>query len=347
MTARKQKLGDALRGGMGRKEQSATPSQPKFREADGEYVQAPMELIDPDPEQPREEFTQEYLEALALSMQKNKQRQPINLRRLANGRLLIQEGERRWRAARINGWTHIKAIIEEQPRDLSPAEQADVLRSQRAENTDREPLTLWEDIKTCERYIRLTGKSQREAAQDLNVSVPKLSKMRKVYKAPDEVKDLVRLELCTNLNTLGSLIDLVTVAPEIGQRELLQIRERGTLPERAENYFSELARQAKSPKPSPSKTGKATETSEQQESEEMPTPQAAGEGGTAVSTSPEEPDQDKSTEHEARGSRVTDLRITASGELQITDQRGDKRQYRIPKSFENHWAALGDALFKK
>jgi ParB/RepB/Spo0J family partition protein len=77
-----------------------------------------INLIDPDPEQPRKVFDEVKLTELAESMASNGLAVPILLRPMPDGRFLIVHGERRWRAAQRLGWETIPAEV----RELTPDE---------------------------------------------------------------------------------------------------------------------------------------------------------------------------------------------------------------------------------
>src|SRR3954469_2647962 len=71
-----------------------------------------IDLISPDFNQLRKVFEQEEIVSLAKTMAKQGQLQPILVRRDLDqrGRWIIVAGERRWRAAQVNGWRTILAI---------------------------------------------------------------------------------------------------------------------------------------------------------------------------------------------------------------------------------------------
>ena len=70
-----------------------------------------INLIDTNPFQPRTVFDQEALEELASSIKELGVIQPITVREMENGRYQLITGERRFRAARIAGLTHIPAYV--------------------------------------------------------------------------------------------------------------------------------------------------------------------------------------------------------------------------------------------
>src|SRR5690242_17897630 len=65
-------------------------------------VEVPVDMIAPDPDQPREEFDEESLGRLAESIRTRGQLQPIRVRwHEESSRYVIVAGERRWKAARM------------------------------------------------------------------------------------------------------------------------------------------------------------------------------------------------------------------------------------------------------
>ena len=65
------------------------------------YKLLPLHRVEPNPEQPRQDFDQEELEALADSIRTHGILQPLTVRQTADGYYQIIAGERRWRAARM------------------------------------------------------------------------------------------------------------------------------------------------------------------------------------------------------------------------------------------------------
>lgn len=74
-------------------------------------VMIDVDLIDPDPKQPRTTFRQFYLVKLARSIKTEGQRTAIEVEKKEGGRYLLRDGERRWRAHKIAKLKKIRAII--------------------------------------------------------------------------------------------------------------------------------------------------------------------------------------------------------------------------------------------
>ncbi len=83
-------------------------------------LSVPIDAMRPDPNQPRKYFRESALKALATSIKKTGQRQPITVRQRSAGSKPLYEiidGERRWRACKLAGIASVRIDIEE--RELS------------------------------------------------------------------------------------------------------------------------------------------------------------------------------------------------------------------------------------
>ena len=112
--------------------------EPPIRE-DTPYKLLPLHKVEPNPDQPRRDFDEEELQALADSILTHGVVQPLTVRELPTGYFQIIAGERRWRAARLAGLSEIPAIVMDaddrktmelalienlQRQDLNPMEEA-------------------------------------------------------------------------------------------------------------------------------------------------------------------------------------------------------------------------------
>ena len=118
--------------------------------ASGSVLDVLIEQIDRNVEQPRQTFTQESIEMLALSLESDGQQEPIILIEQLNGRYLLFDGERRWRSAKLLNWKTIKAVIIPYPaalhrrvllanlhrEDLNPLDTAEALIKEITSNSD-------------------------------------------------------------------------------------------------------------------------------------------------------------------------------------------------------------------
>ena len=106
----------------------------------------PIDLIDPNPLQPRRTFQQERLAELAQSIRSNGIIQPLVVRH-AGDRYQLVAGERRWRAAKLAEVQHVPVVVREIPDDR-------LLEITLIENIQREDLNPIETAIAFERMIR-------------------------------------------------------------------------------------------------------------------------------------------------------------------------------------------------
>ena len=107
----------------------------------GKIYKLPVDLIQPDPEQPRKTFSEEAMKELSVSIARHGVLQPIIFRKGEQDEIILVSGERRVRAAKDAGETEIPAIynngdpteialVENLLReDLTPIEEAEALLS--------------------------------------------------------------------------------------------------------------------------------------------------------------------------------------------------------------------------
>lgn len=78
-----------------------------------------LELIDPNPQQPRQTITQSAIRAKVRSLSKHGQITPVILIPHGNGRYILLDGQLRCEAAKLLGWETIRAVIVPMPKDLN------------------------------------------------------------------------------------------------------------------------------------------------------------------------------------------------------------------------------------
>lgn len=150
-------------------------------------AEIPVEKIDRDPVQPRDDFDEEGLERLAESMRTRGQLQPIRVRwDEGRGVYTIICGERRWRAAQRAGLTTMTAIVVEGAMD--PAE---LLAVQLIENALREDLKPMEQARAFRALMDRNGWSARQLGRELAYPQSTLVKVLEVLEQPAPVQALV------------------------------------------------------------------------------------------------------------------------------------------------------------
>ena len=120
-----------------------------------ELRELPLELIVPNPKQPRRDFDAETLQELAGSLGEQGVLQPVLVRPRAGGTYELVAGERRWRAARIAGLERIPALVRER-------EDAAALEVALIENMAREDLNPIEEARACAALVEELGLTRKE-----------------------------------------------------------------------------------------------------------------------------------------------------------------------------------------
>jgi ParB family chromosome partitioning protein len=145
----------------------------------------PVELISPNPKQPRRRFEQESLEALAASLGERGLLQPVLVRPRRGGGYELVAGERRWRAARIAGLASIPAIVRER-------EDAQALEAALVENMAREDLNPIEEARACAALVEELGLTREEVGRRVGRSRVAVSNLLRLLDLPDEAIELVQ-----------------------------------------------------------------------------------------------------------------------------------------------------------
>lgn len=136
-----------------------------------EFTTVPIDDLHPDPEQPRTVFDEQALQDLADNLEANGMGQPITARVGLDGKMYIVMGERRWRAAKLKGWTDVPCIIRK-----SAVSEAKTLALQIAENDLREDVNPMDTARALKRYMGLTNiTTHQKLAEQLGFSQPWVS----------------------------------------------------------------------------------------------------------------------------------------------------------------------------
>ena len=159
--------------------------------------------IEPNREQPRKNFSDETIAALADSIKEHGVLQPILVRPMPNGSYQIVAGERRWRAARMVGLSEIPVTI----RELSDIETMQIAV---IENLQRENLDPVEEAMGYNELIEKYGMTQDRVAKMVGKSRSAVANSVRILSLPDEVLGLIqRGEL-----SLGHAKALLSVSDE-------------------------------------------------------------------------------------------------------------------------------------
>ena len=170
------------RAGMGRGLAAILPETEDG--AAGELRELPVELVKPNPSQPRTRFDAEALSALASSIETSGVVQPLLVRPLHDGSYELIAGERRWRAARQAGLEKVPAIVRD-------SEQSERLQVALIENMVREDLNPVDEARACAALIDELGVSKEDLARRVGRSRPAVSNLIRLLDLPDELLELL------------------------------------------------------------------------------------------------------------------------------------------------------------
>ena len=155
-----------------------------LEEAEGELLTLPIAKVEPREAQPRKNFDEEALQALADSIAQYGLIQPIVARKLDSGYYQIIAGERRWRASRMAGLDEVPVRVIEAD-DRRTAELALV------ENLQREDLNPIEEAKGYKTLMEDYGLTQEETAKSVGRSRPAVANSLRLLSLSPRVMDLV------------------------------------------------------------------------------------------------------------------------------------------------------------
>ena len=149
------------------------------------YQLLPIHKVEPNPNQPRQDFDPEELQTLADSIAVHGVVQPLTVREVGSGYYQIIAGERRWRAARIAELREIPAVIIE-------ADDKKVMELALIENLQRQDLNPVEEALGYQTLIQEYGLTQEDAAKQVGKSRPAVANALRLLNLSDKVLDMLR-----------------------------------------------------------------------------------------------------------------------------------------------------------
>ena len=144
-----------------------------------------VELIRPNPKQPRQEFDGESLLALAESIKARGVLQPLVVRPLPGGSYELIAGERRLRAAKLAGLERVPAIVRE-------TEEGERLELALIENMAREDLNPIDEARACATLVDDLGVTKEELGRRVGRSRVAISNAVRLLDLPDEVQAMIQ-----------------------------------------------------------------------------------------------------------------------------------------------------------
>ena len=195
-------------------------------ESSGGLKTLPLHKIEPNPNQPRRDFDDEELEALAESIRQHGIIQPLTVREMPNGYYQIIAGERRWRASRLAGLDEVPVVIME-------ADDQKAMELALIENLQRQDLNPVEEAQGYDALINRYGMTQEEAAERVGKSRPAVANALRLLTLSEPVLEKLKngeltagharavLQLKTEKKQLEAAQKIAALGLSVRQAELL------------------------------------------------------------------------------------------------------------------------------
>ena len=184
----------------------AAPPPPAARDAAPQELD--IDLLTPNPRQPRTYIEEPPLEELAQSIRAHGVLQPVLVRRV-DGRYEIVAGERRWRAAQRAGLLKVPVVVRDVPDDQ-------LLQVALIENIQRENLNAIEEAQAYRRLADEASLSQEEIATAVGKDRATIANYIRLLRLPAEVRN----DLASGSLTMGHARALLGLQDESGQRRI-------------------------------------------------------------------------------------------------------------------------------
>ena len=231
--AAKKGLGKGMGALLGDVEEVASENTP--------YQLLPIYKVEPNPDQPRRDFDEEELQALADSISEHGIIQPLTVRELKSGYYQIIAGERRWRAARLANLSEVPVVVIE-------ADDKKAMELALIENLQRQDLNPVEEALGYRSLMEDYGMTQEDAAKRVGKSRPAVTNALRLLNLSDEVLEKVR----SGQLSAGHARAVLTVKSEKKQLTAAQkIIALGLSVRQAELLCRNMAKEAPEPKEEP------------------------------------------------------------------------------------------------
>ena len=175
------------------------------------YKLLPIHKVEPNRNQPRQDFDEEELEALSESLAIHGILQPLTVRELDSGYYQIIAGERRWRAARMAGLTEVPVVVIE-------ADDKKAMELALIENLQRQDLNPVEEALGYQSLMTDFGLTQEDTAQRVGKSRPAVANALRLLNLSHTILEKVR----EGSLSAGHARALLSVKSEKKQQEAMQ-----------------------------------------------------------------------------------------------------------------------------
>lgn len=196
--------------GLGRGLSALIPSASQESHAGEDIASLPVDMISPNPDQPRTDIDDDAIAELSDSISKSGLLQPILVRPLGEGYQIIA-GERRWRASRLAGLTEV-------PVRVLAVGDTESLELALIENLQREDLNPIEEARGYKRLLTVHQMTQAELADKVSKSRSTITNSLRLLDLPDEIQELVYQGALTP----GHARAVLSMPDEDGRRRLAE-----------------------------------------------------------------------------------------------------------------------------
>jgi len=220
------------------------PETEGFGDGAVRFFQCPIELIEPNPYQPRQAFDGQALEELASSVKEQGILTPLLVSKTDKGYRLIA-GERRWRAAQRAGLARVPVVV----RETTPAQSLELAL---IENIHRKDLNPIEEATAYSRLLETAGVTQESLAARLGKDRATIANMVRLLKLPASIqKDLMEDRLSMGharvLSGLKDSTEQKAMRDEIIRKDLSVRQTEALVKQRSRLASSRLRTRSKDP----------------------------------------------------------------------------------------------------
>ena len=140
--------------------------------------------ISPNKQQPRKNFVEKEIEALANSIKNQGLIQPIIVREIESNIYEIIAGERRWRACQLAGLHSVQCVVMDVTKE-------NVYELALIENIQRENLNIIEEAKAYKKLIQLNNLKNEDLAKKLGKSSSHISNLIRILELDEEIHQMI------------------------------------------------------------------------------------------------------------------------------------------------------------
>jgi ParB family chromosome partitioning protein len=188
--------------------QPATASIVDAARPAGPPTELDIDLLTPNPRQPRTYIEEQTLEELAQSIRSNGVIQPVVVRPV-DGRYEIVAGERRWRAAQRAGLLKVPVVVK-------PVDDANLLQVALIENIQRENLNPIDEAQAYRRLSEEANLSQEAIATAVGKDRATIANYVRLLRLPVEIRN----DVATSALSMGHARALLALPDETAQRRV-------------------------------------------------------------------------------------------------------------------------------